>query len=164
MTDIRSGDLEHLHLYCRNASLVKARAFCHDKLEQAIYNIYNYASIREKNLSFAENPRTSTLQEQLEHIARNLEKQEHLIYKQVQLVTEARTTNKAILHRHALQTAIAYQQVPADKLLEYDHYPLCFRLGFIHALPEQEFDIGSARITDVGYAGFFPKAILIEMH
>jgi len=54
--------------------------------------------------------------------------------------------------------------VPAEKLQEFDQFSLSFRLGFIHSLPENDFDIGSARISDVGYAGFFPKAILHELH
>ncbi len=35
-----------------------------------------------------------------------------------------------------------------------------FQLGFIHSIPENEFDISSATITDVGFLGLFPKPLL----
>lgn len=120
--------------------------------------------MREQNLPFVENERTSTLQEQLERTASNIEKQEHTIFKNDQIIVEARSDNIAILSRSALQYAIATHRLPAEKLHEFDQFPLSHRLGFIHSLPEEDFDIGSARITDVGYAGFFPKAILHDLH
>lgn len=164
MSDIRSGNLEHMHLYCRNASLIKARNFCNEKIEQAVHALYDFASTRECNLSFENNSRTSTLQATLEQIAVDIEKQEHPVFRNNQIVMEARTVNKAILRRSDIQYSIANQKLPEDKLLEFDQFPLSSRLGFLHALPEQEFDIGSAPITDVAYSGFFPKAILKELH
>lgn len=164
MTDIWSGNLEHLHLYCQNTSLLKACAFCHGKKMSKPYRSYTTLLLSEKNLPFAENKRTSILQKRIEQIASDLQKQEHLIFKKDQLVMEARTANKAILSRNALQCAIATHHVPAEKLLAFDQFPLSFRLVFIHSLPEHDFDIGSVRISDVGYAGFFPKAILQELH
>ena len=164
MSDIRSSNLEHMHFYCCNASLAKARLFCNDKLENAIHAIYNYASTRESNLSFDANKRTSTQQEKLERTAIELEKEEHLAFINNQLVQESRTTNKAILSRNALRLAIANKTLPPEKLQEYDQFPLCFRLGFIHSISEQEFNIGSASVTDVGFLGFFPKAILRVLH
>jgi hypothetical protein len=37
---------------------------------------------------------------------------------------------------------------------------LAFQIGFIHSLPENEFDTSKATITDVGFRGMFPKALL----
>ena len=164
MSDIRSGNLEHMHLYCCNASLIKARNFCNGKIKRAVHALYDFTSTRECNLSFDNNNRTSTLQEKLEQIAVDIEKQERPVFRNDQIVMEACTVNKAILCRSAIQYLIANQELPADKLLEFDQFPLSSRLGFIHALPEQEFDIGSAPITDVAYSGFFPKAIIRELH
>jgi len=44
--DIRSkiGNLEHLHLYCTSQYLHEARVHCNEKLERAIFNLYNFAS------------------------------------------------------------------------------------------------------------------------
>jgi len=42
-------------------------------------------------------------------------------------------------------------------------YPLSSQLGFIHAIPEDDFDIASATITDVGFLGFFPKLIFLAL-
>jgi hypothetical protein len=39
-------------------------------------------------------------------------------------------------------------------------YPLAFRIGFIHLIPEKDFDLTQVTITNVGYLGLFPKAIL----
>ena len=72
--EIKSGNLEHLHLYCQNEHLVKARLYCHEKIEEAIRALYNFASLHERNLKFEEKPRTSTLQEKLEKTALHLEK------------------------------------------------------------------------------------------
>ena len=37
-------------------------------------------------------------------------------------------------------------------------------MGFIHSILENEFDIATATITDVGYLGLFPKSILKMLH
>ena len=164
MDEIRSGNLEHLHLYCRNAHLVKTRSYCHEKIEDAIHALYNFASLHERNLTFKENICTSTLQEKLETTALDVEKQERPILQEAQIIMQARSTNKAILLRNALNFAILTHQVPATKLLEFNQFPLSFRLGFIHSLPEKEFDLGSATVTDIGYTGIFPKPLLKILH
>jgi hypothetical protein len=45
------------------------------------------------------------------------------------------------------------------KLDEYSKCPLSAQLGFIHAIPEEEFDIATATIINAGFLGFFPKKI-----
>jgi hypothetical protein len=42
----RIGNLEHIHLYCPSSFLQRARPHCNQKIEDAIYNLYNYTSLR----------------------------------------------------------------------------------------------------------------------
>jgi len=37
-------------------------------------------------------------------------------------------------------------------------------LGFIHSIPEEDFDVSSATITDVGSTVLFPKSILQKLY
>jgi hypothetical protein len=76
------------------------------------------------------------------------------------LILCARNMNKCILSRYSLNTAILLNKMPAEKLHDYDRYPLAHRLGFIPLIVENEFDIASATILDVGFLGLFPKCIL----
>jgi hypothetical protein len=162
--DSRIGNLEHLHLYCPCKHLVDARTYSHQQIETALRDLYNYASIRERNLTFEENHRTSTLQEDLQRKALEVEKQERPILKNAKVILDTGPINKAILLKSALDYAILLHQVPAEKLIESKTYPLSFNLGFIHSLPEDDFDISSATITDVGYSGLFPKPLLQIMN
>jgi len=158
------GNMEHLHLYCTACHLMDARSHCHQKIEKAIVDLYNFASMREFGIPFMSNSRKSTLQENLESIATNLEKQERVIVRNSHLITEARTTNIAILGRNSIRIAVLLNLLPPDKLQDYDKYPLAFRLGFIHSIAEKDFDIATASITDVGYLGLFPKPILQTLY
>ncbi len=54
---------------------------------------------------------------------------------------------------------VLLHKISPSKLEEYDKYPLTSRLGFIHAIPEDEFDVALATITDEGLLGFSPKLI-----
>jgi len=56
-----------------------ARSHWPQKIEKAIVDSYNFASLREFGVPFLSNSRRSTLQENLERIATNLEKQERVI-------------------------------------------------------------------------------------
>jgi hypothetical protein len=67
---------------------------------------------------------------------------------------------KVILSRNALDIALLVKKISAEKLQEYDTYPLAFQLGFIHSLPEKDFEVASALIANVGFLGLFPKPIL----
>ena len=58
---------------------------------------------------------------------------------------------------------IQLNRLPPTKLTEYDTFPLASRMGFIHAIPEKDFDIAQATVTDVGFLGLFPKKILQEL-
>jgi hypothetical protein len=46
---IRKGNLEHLHLFCQSIHLKKARMECNQKIESALYAIYDFAAMREFN-------------------------------------------------------------------------------------------------------------------
>jgi hypothetical protein len=87
-----------------------------------------------------------------------------VIVRNSHLITEARTTNIAILSRNSISLAVLLNLLPPDKLQEYDKYPLAFRLGFIHFIAEKDFNIATATITDVGYLGLFPKPILQTLY
>jgi len=50
-----------------------------------------------------------------------------------------------------------------EKVDEYDNFPLMVQLGFIHAIPEDDFDIASATIMDISFLGLFPKEIFQAM-
>jgi hypothetical protein len=107
-----------------------------------------------------ENPRTSRLQEELEKAALVLERHERPIVQNSQVRMDSRNNNVAILARHSLKIAIILDRIPATRIRDYDSFPLAHRLGFIHSLPESDFDVDSATITDVGFLGLFPKSLL----
>jgi hypothetical protein len=96
----------------------------------------------------------------LEKNAVTLEKAERTTVCKSKLFVEAKARNKASLSRNELNLAILLNRIPAEKLREYDKYPLTFRIGFIHSILEKEFDIASATITDIGFLGLFPKVLL----
>jgi hypothetical protein len=58
--------LEHLHVLFVTSTLEKARKHCQDKLETAIYELYDFAAIQEYNVPFSETTRKTMLQEKLE--------------------------------------------------------------------------------------------------
>jgi len=64
------------------------------------------------------------------------------------------------LARHSLNIAVLLNRICSSKICDYDSSPLAHRLGFIHSLPESDFDVASATITDVGFLGLFPKSLL----
>ncbi len=68
--------------------------------------------------------------------------------------------NVVILGRNAIQIAVALHHLLAIKLREYQKYPLAHKVGFIHSLPEDKFDMANATITDVSFMRLFPKALL----
>ncbi len=158
--NIHVGNLEHLHLYCTSQLLHDTRTHCNEKIESAIHEMYHYASLREYGVSLQDANRKTSLQEKAENAAKALEKENRLIVKQRQLITDSRQSNIAILSRRAISQAILLNQLPAEKLQEYDRYPLAFQLGCIHSLPEDKLDIAAATIIDVGYLGLLPKSIL----
>jgi hypothetical protein len=118
------GNLEHLHLYCTLPTLKEARAHCNQKIEDALFDIYNYTSKLEYNWPFQEWIRLTTLQEELEKNAVTLEKAERTTVCKSKLFVEAKARNKALLSRNELNLAILLNRIPAEKLREYDKYPL----------------------------------------
>jgi len=58
---------------------------------------------------------------------------------------------------------VLLNKLPPTKVSDFDSFPLSSKLGFIHFLPEADFDIATATITDVGFTGMFPKPILQEL-
>ena len=162
--DRRCGNLEHLHLYCPSPILCKARAHCHQKLEDALYDLYDYASMREYGVSIEDAQQKSVLQERMENAAKSTELAERYIVRNKKLYLESRPQNVAILSEEAVGRAILLNRLPNERILDYQNYPLTCRLGFIQFLPEEDFKIDSATIIDVGFTGIFPKAIIHELH
>jgi hypothetical protein len=39
-----------------------------------------------------------------------------------------------------------------------------YRTGFIHSIPEDDFDVATATIIDVGFLGLLPKVILSTLY
>jgi len=74
--DLRHGDLEHLHLYCKAAILQNARVHCRGKIEIALQDLYAFVTRLEFGNLSVQPPRRSTLQEKLECAAKEIEKQE----------------------------------------------------------------------------------------
>jgi hypothetical protein len=180
------GNLEHLHQYCTGPILVDVRNHCNQKIEDALFDIYDYASIHGYNLPFNECNRISTLQENLENCAVELKKTERLTVQKSKLLLEARETYIAILSKNTLNLVALLERIPntlnlvalleripntlnlvalleripAEKINDYNKYPLSHRIGFIHSLMEKDFDMAFATIIDVGFLGLFPKPIL----
>jgi hypothetical protein len=130
----RTGNLEHLHLFCTAPVLVDTREHCYEKNEQAIYELYNFAAIHEYNTPFESAPQTTKVQECLESTALQTERQARPVIRQSSVVIESREANKAILSRNAVHLAAALNRLPATKVCEYEKYPLAHRLGFITSL------------------------------
>jgi len=154
------GNLEHLHQYCTGPILVDVRNHCNQKIEDALFDIYDYASIHGYNLPFNECNRISTLQENLENCAVELKKTERLTVQKSKLLLEARQTYIAILSKNTLNLVALLERIPEEKINDYNKYPLSHRIGFIHSLMEKDFDMAFATIIDVGFLGLFPKPIL----
>lgn len=93
------------------------------------------------------------------HATKEAKLQARTIVRDSHIFFEARDTNIAIKSRAAIQIDIFLQWLPCSKINDFDNFPLSSQLGFIHAIPEQEFTIGKANITDVGFLGLFPKQI-----
>lgn len=55
------------------------------------------------------------------------------------------------------------QLLPIKSTKNEKYYPVATRLGLIHFLPESQFDIATAMITDAGFFGLFLKSILKEL-
>jgi hypothetical protein len=90
-------------------------------------------------------------------VAKDSELLEKPIVNSSHLEYQRRTNNIAIKSKQDVQTLVLLCKLSPSKLEEYQKYPLSSQLGFIHAIPEDDFDIASATITNVGFLGFFPK-------
>jgi hypothetical protein len=74
-TDNKKGTLGHLHLYCPSMFLQRVHAHCNQKLEEAIYQLYNFASLNECSLPLHEITCATTLQENMIATAKESELQ-----------------------------------------------------------------------------------------
>ena len=153
------GTLEHMHLYCASPHLVKARAICYEGIETSLESIYNFASYVEYNKPTPETSRQTKLQEWLENTARQTELEERPICRDAKVHLES-TSNRAILTRYELQTYIMLNNIPAEKLAEYDKFPLTHRTGLLPCIPEDDLAIESATITDVTFLGLFHRILM----
>jgi len=86
------------------------------------------------------------------------------VIRNAQIKVERHSHNKAIQSRKEIQTAVSLYNLPSNKLEQYDTFPLMSQLGFLHAIPEDQLDISTATITDVGFLGLFPKRKLQVIH
>jgi hypothetical protein len=143
---------------------MKSRSFVYQKIENALQQLYDFASQREFDKSCDETNRISSLQESLETTALELEKTERPILHQNQIRIESRLANKCIIGPHAVTLAALLHRITPEKLTEYQKYPLAHRIGFIHMIPESEFNINNVTILDVNFLGLFPKAILQQLY
>ncbi len=100
------------------------------------------------------------MQENLQEAALDIEKQKRTLVEDLRLQSESRGSNKVILSKNALNVLVLLNKIPAIKTQEYNLYPFSHQLGFIHLIPEEEFDIATATIVDVGFLGLFPKVLL----
>jgi len=150
-------NLEHLHIYCPSKFLVKTRDHCNQKLEIALQKLYNFAYLREFNMQLSDNTQSTMLQENMIMAAKDAELQERPDIRFSKVVYEKRTTNQAIKSCFDVQLAVLLNKLPATKLDEFIRFPLSSQLGFMHAIPEQDFNTATATVTDVGFIGLFPK-------
>jgi hypothetical protein len=88
--------------------------------------------------------------------AKETELMERPIIKSKHMIYERRTNNIAIKTLHEVQILTLLKRLPDTKLNEFHHFPLSSQLGFIHAIPEEIFNIDTATIIDVGSLGYFP--------
>jgi hypothetical protein len=157
---IKIGNLEHLHNYCNSKHLQKVRGHCNQKIEEALHSLYDFAAKREFNCTMDEARCNTTLQENLITAARESELQERPILKADHILHEKRTNTIAIRSKHDVQLMVLLKKLDPSKLDEFDKYPLMAQLGFIHAIPEEEFNMATVTIIDITFLGFFPKKIL----
>ncbi len=157
------GNLKHLHLYCSSTHWKKARTHCYQKIELALQNLYDYASIIEFDCPLYECLQKTILQERMETAAREAELLSRPVIRNSRLIYEQRIRNHAIRSCRDVQLAVLLHRLPPEKLEEYTTYPLMAQLGFIHAIPEEEFDISTATITDISFIGLFLKMVFQAM-
>jgi len=144
-------------------TLKNARIHCHKKIENAIQNLYDFATTIETGIQDDPISHRSNLQLQLEAAAIKVERKERLVLHQEHLILEARTNNIAIHSKHDITDAVLLDVLPAEKFQEYNRFPLAHRLGLIHSIPEDDFCMAKATITDLIYLGLIPKDLIHEM-
>ena len=104
-----------------------------------------------------------TLQEKLIVAAKEAELEERPTVQQSQIIFETRPNNIAIRSEYDVKSLVCLEKFPPSKTTDYEQFPLCCQLGFIPAIPEDDFDTALATVTDVGYLFFFPKRIYQEL-
>jgi hypothetical protein len=137
----KTGNLEHLHLYCPSRHLQRVRHYCNTKIEDALHKLYDFISYREKNCSRQECIRMCSLQENLIIAAKEAELEERPTVQSSKLVYETRPLNQAIRSEHEVKNLVCLKKMPPSRIIDFQQFPLCSQLGFIPAIPEDEFDI-----------------------
>lgn len=153
------GNLEHLHQYCSSTILQRARTHCNQRIENAILNLCNFASINEDGHAFQDRSRHTILQDMLITAARKAELQSRPIVRESRLVNKQRQQHQAIKTLNEVQLLVLLHRLPPVKLEEYKIFPFMAQIGFIHAIPEDVYNIATATITDVSFMGLFPKLV-----
>jgi hypothetical protein len=95
--------------------------------------------------------------------AKLAEIQERPVVQGSQLLSEQRQEHIAIKSKREVQLSTILFKLPEKKLQEYEDFPFTAQLGFIHAIPEDTFDIATATVVDVCFLGIMPKTIFEAM-
>jgi len=150
-------------MYCPSKHLHQVRTYCNQKIEDALQNLYNFSLLRDGGNQAPLLRRMSTLQERMICAAKSAELQERPTVQGSKIIHATRPTNIAIKSRQEVELLVHLHKLPRSKLIEHDRFPLASQLGFIQAIPEADYDIASATITDVGFLGLFPIKIFQEL-
>jgi hypothetical protein len=128
-----------------------------------LYNLYNFATQFEYGCSIIESTRNTNLQDKMVEAAKLAEIQERPVVQGSQLLSEQRQEHIAIKSKREVQLSTILFKLPEKKLQEYEDFPFTAQLGFIHAIPEDTFDIATATVVDVCFLGIMPKTIFEAM-
>ena len=90
--------------------------------------------------------------------AKEMELVERPVIRSSHMFYEKRNSNSVIKSSQNVQALVLLKKLPQLKL-EYNAFPLSIHLGFICAIPEEDFDISTATVLDVGFLGIFPKLL-----
>ena len=150
-------------MYCPSGHLQRVRNYCNSKIETTLQNLYTFCSLRDVNKLPQSPRRTCTLQERMVDAAKSAELQERPTVQASKIVYESRSTNIAIKSRRDIELLVFLQKLPKSKLQEYDQFLLASQLGFIHVMPESDYNIATATITEVAFLGLFPIKIFQEL-
>lgn len=116
----KKGNLEHLHSYCTSRFLQETREHCYQRIKNALYDLYDYAAMKELNCSLQDTSRNTTLHENTLNAAKDAEIAERSVVRSSQLKKEKRSHNIAIKSRREIQILVMLHKIPPEKIEEHD--------------------------------------------